>query len=133
MATTTTNVIEALKYTYMADRAQYLFNQEAPTWAFLSRNKRPMGGRGQFILPTMVQNPGTFKGISEGGTLPTALAPDTAEASFDLQEYVAVYDVTWKLIQDSSKDKFAFQGAIEMLDRGLRRRVFRNLNSDLLF
>lgn len=131
-ATTTTNIIEALKYTYGVNKVQYLFNQESPTWAILSKVKKPMGGRGQFIIPTVTRNPGTFQGIAQGGTLPTAVAPDTAEATFALQEYVGMYDLTWKLIQDSSTDKFAFQQAIQMLDDGLRRRIMRNLNSDLI-
>ena len=128
----TTNVIEALKYTYMADRVQYLFNEESPTWSILSRVKKPQGGRGQFLLPILVQNPGAFTGISEGGSLPSALQPDTTEASFSLQEYVGLYDVTWKLIQDARTSKFAFQQAIQMLDEGLKRRIMRNLNSDLV-
>jgi hypothetical protein len=126
------NVLEALKYTYGANRVAYLFNQESVIWNILSRVKKPMGGRGQFILPILTQNPGAFTGVSEGGAFPTALQPDTTEATFSLQEYVAVYDVSFKLIQDARNDKFAFQTAIQMLDEGLKRRIFRNLNSDLI-
>jgi hypothetical protein len=126
------NVLEALKYTYGANRVAYLFNQESVIWNILSRVKKPMGGRGQFILPILTQNPGAFTGVSEGGAFPTALQPDTTEATFSLQEYVAVYDVSFKLIQDARNDKFAFQTAIQMLDEGLKRRIFKNLNSDLI-
>lgn len=129
---TVSNVIEALKYTYGANRVLYLFNQESPTFNILSKVKKPVGGRGQFLMPILVQNPGAFTGISEGGTLPSALQPDTTEASFGLQEYVGLYDVSWKLIQDARSDKFAFQQAITMLDEGLKRRIMRNLNSDLI-
>jgi hypothetical protein len=132
MANTTTAVLESLKYAYGANRVAYLFNEESVVWNILSRVKKPMGGRGQFILPIIVQNPGAFTGIVEGGSLPTPLDMDTAEALFSLQEYVATYNVTWKLIQDSRNDKFAFQQAVSMLDEGLRRRVFKNLNSDLI-
>jgi hypothetical protein len=132
MANSTTAVQENLKYTYGSNRVLYLFNQESVVFNILSRVKKPVGGRGQFILPIMVQNPGAFTGITEGGSLPTPLDADTAEASFSLQEYVATYNVTWKLIQDSRNDKFAFQQAVTMLDEGLRRRVMRNLNSDLI-
>ncbi len=128
----TSNVIEALKYTYGVDRVLYLFNEESPTFNILSRVKKPVGGRGQFIMPIVVQNPGAFTGISEGGALPSALQPDTTEATFSLQEYVGLYDVSWKLIQDARTNKFAFQQAIQMLDEGLRRRIMRNLNSDLI-
>lgn len=126
------NVQEALKYTYGANKVAYLFNEESPTWEILSKVKKPVGGRGQFILPIMTQNAGAFTGVAEGGALPSALQPDTAEATFGLQEYVALYDVSWKLLQDARNDKFAFAQAIQMLDQGLRRRVMRNLNSDLI-
>lgn len=129
---TTTNVLEALKYTYGASRVAYLFNEESVVFSILGRVKKPVGGRGQFILPILVQNPGAFTGIAEGGTLPSALQPDTTEATFSLQEYVGVYDVSWKLIQDARNDKFAFQQAVQMLDEGIRRRIMRNLNSDLI-
>ncbi len=129
---TTTNVLEALKYVYGVNKVLYLFNEESPTFKLLGKVKKPVGGRGQFIMPITVQNPGAFTGITEGGSLPSALQPDTAEATFSLQEYVALYDVSWKLIQDARNDKFAFQQAVQMLDDGLRRRVMRNLNADLI-
>jgi hypothetical protein len=132
MANTTTAVQEALKYTYGVNRVLYLFNEESVVFNILSRVKKPVGGRGQFIMPIITQNPGAFSGVSEGGTIPTPLDMDTAEATFGLQEYVAAYNVSWKLIQDSRNDKFAFQQAITMLDEGLRRRIMRNLNSDLI-
>lgn len=132
MANTTTAVLESLKYTYGVNRVLYLFNQESVVFNILSRVKKPVGGRGQFLMPLMIQNPGAFTGIVEGGSLPTGLDADTAEAIFSLQEYVAVYTITWKLIQDSRTDKFAFQQAVQMLDEGLRRRVMKNLNADLI-
>lgn len=132
MATTVSNVQKALKYVYGVNKVLYLFNEESPTFNILSRVKKPVGGRGQFIMPIMVQNPGAWTGITEGGTLPTALAPDTAEATFSLQEFVGMYDVTWKLLQDARNDKFAFQQAITLMDEGIRRRIIRNLNADLV-
>src|SRR3990167_4729121 len=102
-ATTTTDIIESLKYVYGVNKVLNIFNYESPTWAILGKVKKQMGGRGQFIMPILVSNPGTFKGIAQGGALPTAVAPDTTEATFALQEYVGIYDMTWKLIQDASK------------------------------
>jgi hypothetical protein len=132
MASAVSNVQEALKYIYGTNKVLDLFNNESVTFNLLGKVKKPMGGRGQFILPLWVQNPGAFTGITEGGALPTPLTPDTSEATFALQEYTATYDVTWKLLQDARSDKFAFKTAIQMLEDGLRNRVFRNLNSDLL-
>src|SRR5690348_14546283 len=132
MANTTTAVLNALRYTYGTDRVLYLFNQESVLFNILGKVKKPVGGRGQFIMPIMKQNPGAFTGITEGGALPTALDAATTEATFGLQEYVAVYTLSWKLIQDARTDKFAFQQAVQMLDDGLQYRVMRNLNADLL-
>jgi hypothetical protein len=132
MANTTTAVLENLKYTYGTNRVLYLFNKESVMFNILGKVKKPVGGRGQFIMPTMIQNPGAFTGIIEGGSLPTGLDADTAEATFSLQEYVAVYTLSWKLIQDARSDKFAFQQAVQLLDEGLKNRVMRNLNADLI-
>lgn len=132
MATTVSNVQEALKYTYGVSKLLYLFNEESPTFNILSRVKKPVGGRGQFIMPIVVRNPGAWQGITEGGALPTALTPDTTEATFSLQEYVGMYDLSWKLIQDARTDKFAFQQAIQFMEDGIRRRILRNMNSDLI-
>ena len=131
-ATTTTNIIESLRYVYGVNKVLNIFNYESPTWSILSKVKKPMGGRGQFIMPILVSNPGVFKGIAQGGTLPTPVAPDTTEATFALQEYVGMYDMTWKLIQDSTKDKFAFQQALQFMEDNFRNRIARNLNSDLI-
>jgi hypothetical protein len=133
MPTTTTNIIESLKYTYGVKKVLAIFNTESPTWAMLGKTKKPMGGRGQFIMPVLVKNPGTFVGIAEGGSLPTSpVTADTAEATFALQEYVGIYDMTWKLIQDASKDKFAFQQALQFMEENFRNRIAKNLNSDLV-
>ena len=131
-ATTTTDIIESLKYVYGVNKVLNIFNHESPTWGMLGKVKKPMGGRGQFIMPLLVSNPGTFAGIAQGGTLPTPVAPDTAEATFALQEYVGIYDMTWKLIQDSTKDKFAFQQVLQFMEENFRNRVVKNLNSDLI-
>jgi hypothetical protein len=132
MATTTTNVINGLKYLYGANKVAFLFNQESPTYNMLSKVKKGLGGRGQFIIPLLTKNAGAWKGIAEGGTLPTALAPATAEATFALHEFTGMVDTTWKLIQDSSTDKFAFQTVLQMLGDSVRRRILRNLNADFI-
>lgn len=132
MSTTTTNVINSLKYLYGANKVAFLFNQESPTYNSLSKVKKGLGGRGQFILPLLTKNAGAWKGIAEGGALPTALAPATAEATFALHEFTGMADTTWKLIQDSATDKFAFQTVIQMLGDSIRRRILRNLNADFV-
>jgi len=130
--TATSDVIQGLRYTYGADRLQYIASQEVPLWNVLSKTKKDMGGRGQFLIPILTKNPGAWTGITQGGALPTALSPATTEASYNLVEFVGIYELSWKLIQDARTSKFAFQQAIQMMDEGLRRRIFRLLNADLL-
>src|SRR5438094_2825861 len=132
MATTVSNVQNALKYAYGVNKVQYLFNQESPTFNMLSKVKKQQGGRGQFIIPLFTKNAGAWKGIAEGGALPSALAPGTAEATFSLHEFVGMYDLSWKLISDARSDKFAFQRAVELLGDGLKRRILRLMNADFI-
>ena len=128
----TTDVTEALKYTYGVDQVLYLLNEEVVTWNMFQKMKKPLGGRGQFIMPIMVKNPGAWTGITEGGALPSNLNPDTQEATFSLQEYVGLYNMSWKLLQDARNSKFAFQTALKMMEQGFRRRVLRLINADLI-
>ena len=128
----TTDVIEAMKYTYGVDQVLYLINQEVVTWNLFQKVKKPLGGRGQFIMPIMVKNPGAWTGLAEGGTLPSNLNPDTAEASFSLVEYAGLYNMSWKLLQDARNSKFAFQTALKMMESGFRRRILKLINADLI-
>lgn len=129
----TTDVIEALRYTYATpERILYLMNEEKATWSMLKRKMAPMGGRGQFIMPILHQNAGSWTGITEGGAIPAALQPDTAEALFSLQEFSGSFNVTWKLLQDARNSKFGFQTALKLLDESVRRRIVRLLNADVI-
>lgn len=128
----TTDITQALRYTYGADRVLYLLSTEVPFFRKLSRKKKPVGGRGQHILPINTKNPGAWTGITEGGNFPTPLDPATAEATFSLQEFVGVYRVTMKLLQDARNDKFAFQQVVAFMDEGFKRRFARMINADLI-
>ena len=128
----TTDVNEALKYTYGVDQVQYLVNQEVVCWNMFQKAKKPVGGRGQFLMPIMVKNPGAWSGLAEGGALPSNINPDTTEASFSLQEFAGLYNMSWKLIQDARNSKFAFQTALKMMEAGFRRRILKLINADLI-
>jgi hypothetical protein len=128
----TTDVVEALKYTYGVDQVLYLVNQEVVCWNMFQKAKKPVGGRGQFLMPIMVKNPGAWSGLAEGGALPSNVNPDTSEASFSLTEFAGLYNMSWKLLQDARNSKFAFQTALKMMESGFRRRVLKLLNADLL-
>jgi hypothetical protein len=132
-ATATTDVIETLRYTYSdTDRVLYLFNQEKNLFNRLKKKMVDLGGRGQFLQPILVKNPGVWKGVAQGGSIPTPLQPSSTEASWSLKEFVGGYDLTWKLIQDATKGKDAFENVIKMMDNGISRRIFRLINADLL-
>ena len=128
----TTDAIEALKYTYGVDQVLYLVNQEVVCWNMFQKMKKPMAGRGQFLMPIMVKNPGAWSGLAEGGALPSNIDPDTTEASFSLQEFAGLYNMSWKLIQDARNSKFAFQTALKMMESGFRRRILKLINADLI-
>ena len=129
----TTDVVNMFKYTYGTDRMLYLAAQEIVLWRILSRRKTPVGGRGQWILPIQVRNTGVFMGHTEGGAKTTRRAqPTSSEATFSLQEFHYIWDVSWKMLQDSRKDEYSFARAIDFMDTSMRRRMFRLLNADLL-
>ncbi len=132
MANTTTVFEKAFKYTYGTNKVLYVGNQEVVLWKILGRRKAPMGGRGQFIMPIATQNAGAWSGVVENGTIPTPLDGAYAEATFSLKEFVGSYNITWKLLQDARTDKFAFATGLQLIEDGLRRRIFRNINADLL-
>jgi hypothetical protein len=132
-ATATTDLIETLRYTYAdTDRVLYLFNQETNLFNRLKKKMADLGGRGQFLMPILNKNAGAWKGIAQGGSLPSALQPDSSEASYALQEFVGIYDISWKLIQDGRNSKFAFENVIKQMDQSVSRRIFRLINADLL-
>lgn len=133
LAVSTSDVTQMFKYTYGTDRLLYLAAQEIVLWRILSRKQKPMGGRGQWILPIQKSNAGVWVGHSEGGAKTTRRAqPSTMEALFSLQEFHGVWDISWKMLQDARKDEYAFARAIDFVDESFKRRVYRLLNADLL-
>ena len=132
-AVSTTDVLEALKYTYGSERILYLASLEVVAWTMLKKKQMALGGRGQALMPIRTKNTGIFRGITEAGTLPTTRAQaDTQEASFALQEFYGAVNVSWKLMQDARNDRFAFERAIDFIDSAFRARMFRLMNADLL-
>lgn len=128
----TTDVIQMFRYTYGSDRLAYLAAQEIVLWRILSRKKTPVGGRGQWILPIQKTNAGVWVGNTEGGAKTTRRAqPSTMEATFSLQEFHGVWDLSWKMLQDARRDEFSFARAIDFMDDSFKRRVFRLMNADL--
>lgn len=133
-AAITTDVTQMFKYTYAdVDRLVYLAAQEIVLWRILARKQTPVGGRGQWILPIQTKNAGVFRGNTEGGSKTTRRSqPGTMEATFSLQEFHGVWDISWKMLQDARKSEYAFARAIDFMDESFKRRTFRQLNADLL-
>ena len=133
MPATTLNVIEALRYTYSSpERVLYLYNDESVTKEILANNTERADGRGLLIQPVTVNVPAEFRGVAEGGTIPTPIDPDTDEALWSLVEYVGVYNTSWKLLDQASRDKAAFVKITTWLTESLRKHMFRMLNADLI-
>lgn len=132
LAASTTDVVNMFKYTYGTDRMLYLAAQEIALWKILSRKQTPVGGRGQWLLPVQKNNTGVFVGHAEGGAKTTRRAqPSSTEASFSLQEFHYIWDVSWKMLQDARKDEYSFARAIDFMDASMKRRMFRLLNADV--
>ena len=133
-AVSTTDIIEALKYTYSSpERIAYLASTELALWNILKRKPLNVGGRGQDLMPIRTKNAGLWRGITQAGTLPTDRAQaDTQEASYALQEFYGAIDVSWKLLQDANKSEFAFQNALDFVEDAFRTRMFRLINADLM-
>lgn len=132
-AASTTDVTEMFKYTYGAERLLYMFIQQYVAYRILNRKKKQVGGRGQWILPIQTRNAGVWMGHAEGGAKTTRRAqPDTAEATFSLQEFHGIWDISWKMLQDARKDEYSFARAIDFMDSSMNRRVFRLFDCDLI-
>lgn len=130
---TTTNVVEALKYTYGADRLEIILNKRSICWNIFKKSMARGGGRGQHIIPLYTQLPEAISGTTEGGAKPSVLQPDTDEATFTMQEYTGNYDVTWKLLSDASGgNRIAFEKALTILDRGIRIGFAQDISNDML-
>lgn len=132
-AISTSDVIEMFKYTYGSTKLAYLASLEIVLWNILSKRQVPVGGRGQWIIPIRTRNAGVFRGMREGGALTTRRSQArTAEATFALQEFHGIVNVSWKILQDARKDEYAMERALDFMDDAFRARVFRLLNADLL-
>lgn len=131
-AVSTTDVVEAFKYTYGATEIAYLASEEIVAWNFLAKRQAPLGGRGAFIIPFRTTNAGVFQGHSEGGAKTTRRAqPDTVEATFGLQEFHGIVDISWKMLQDMKKSEQAFEKGLDFVEKAQRTRVFRLLNAEV--
>lgn len=132
LAVSFTDVVEMFKYSYGVDKMIFLGSVETVLYNLLKKRKKEVGGRGQWIISYQKQNAGVFKGMSEGATLTTRRAqPATAEATFSLIEFEAVWDVTWKMLRQAARGKDAFETAMNFMDNSIRRRVFRVINAQV--
>ena len=128
----TTDAAELFRYTYGREDMQYLASQEVVLWNVLKPRMKEQGGRGQAIIPIQTKNAGVFRGHAEGGALTTRRSqPGTAEATFSLQEFHGIWDISWKMLRAAAKSEWAFAKALDFMDNSMRRRVFRLINADI--
>lgn len=129
---TTTQLLETMRYTYAPGRVRKLMNLSVPTYRILDKRRSPVGGRGQWMVPILNKLPGAWSGITEGGTVPTAIDPDSSEATFSLQEFAGSYSVSWKLLQDARSDKYALETVATLMDQGMKDKIFKHVNADVI-
>lgn len=126
------DVIELFKYSYGVDKMLYLASVETVMWNLLKKSKKAVRGRGQAIIAYQKQLAGHMAGMTEGGALTTLRAqPDSGEAMFSLVEFAAVWDITWKMLRNATKGKDAFISAMDFMDKSIKKRIFRIINSQV--
>ena len=99
--TTVAAIVEALRYTESEEQLMMAFNEESLVWDLIGNSGKRftrLGGRGMNTESIVTQLPERVSGIVEGGALPSAIAMDTAEASFSAQPMVAVWESSWSLL-----------------------------------
>ena len=133
--TTTTNVIEALRYTESETQLMTALNEESVAWDLIgdSGNRfTQLEGRGMNIESIVTQYPERIQGIAEGGSLPSALAPDTAEAVFSAQAVVGVWETSWSSILRAKRSRAAFTNVIDLHQNGLRSAFIQDMSNEIL-
>lgn len=134
-ATTISNVVEALRYTESEEQLMMALNEEAVTWSLLGGGGKSfvrLGGRGMNIESIITQLPERIGGITEGGSLPSAIAMDTAEAVFTAQPVVGVWETTWSLIMRAKRSKEAFKNAVSTHQDAIRTAFTQEMSVELL-
>lgn len=134
-STSTTNVVEALRYTESEEQLMMALNEESVAWDLLGNSGKAftrLGGRGMNIESIITQLPERISGITEGGSLPSAIAMDTNEAFFSAQPVVGVWEATWSLIMRAKRSREAFKNAISTHQDGLRTAFIQEMSIELL-
>jgi len=134
-ATTVTNVLEGLRYTESPVQLMRAFNEESVAWDLLGNSGKSftrLGGRGMNLESIVTQFPERVQGITEGGSIPAAIAMDTAEAVFSAHPVVGVWETTWSAIMRAQRSKDAFQRTIAMHQEMIRIAFVQDMSFELL-
>jgi hypothetical protein len=134
-STSTTNVIEALRYTESEEQLMMALNEESVAWDLLGDSGNRfvrIGGRGMNIQSIVTQLPERISGITEGGTLPSAIAMDSAEATFSAQPVVGVWETSWSLVLRARRSKHAFKNAIALHQDSIETALTQEMSVELL-
>lgn len=110
-------------------------NEESVAWNLLgdggNRFTR-LGGRGMNIESIVTQLPERISGITEGGSLPAAIAMDTEEATYSAQPVVGIWESSWSLIMRARRSKDAFKNAIALHQDTIRTALTQEMSNELL-
>lgn len=134
-STTTSSVVEALRYTENAEQLMLALNEESVAWDLLGDSGGRfvrLGGRGMNIESIVTQLPERISGITEGGSLPSAIAMDTAEAVFDAQPVVGVWETSWSLLMRAKRSRDAFKNAVALHQDTIRTAFTQEMSLELL-
>ena len=133
--TSTTNIIEALRYTESETQLMTSLNEESVAWDLLgdSGNRfTRLEGRGMNIESIVTQYPERISGITEGGSIPSAIAPDTAEAVFSAQSVVGVWETSWTSIRRAKRSRAAFKNVVSLHQDGIKAAFSQDMSVELL-
>ena len=134
-ATTVTNIVEALRYTESEEQLMLCLNEESVAWDLLGDSGKRfirLGGRGMNIESIITQLPQRVSGITEGGSLPSAIAMDTEEALFTAQPVVGMWETTWSAIMRGRRSRDAFKQTVALHQDGMRTAFALEMSAELL-
>ena len=133
-STTIANIQEAFRYTENEEQLMMALNTESVTWNLIGNGGKSftrIHGRGQNIESIIKQLPERISGITEGGSLPSAIPMDTEEAVFSTQAIVGVWETSWSAMLNSRRSKAAFKTAIAMHQQGIGVAITQEMSKEL--
>lgn len=134
-STTIANIQEAFRYSESEEQLMLALNTESVAWNLIGNSGKSftrLGGRGMNIESIIKQWPERISGVTEGGSIPSAIAMDTDEATFTVHQVIGVWETSWSALMRSKRSKDAFKTAIAMHQEGIRSAFTQEMSVELL-